>query len=138
MSDPIQGLVAGVLPKYLPDDAAPFTEVNTSDITTTTKQTIKSGVSGKCIYVTEAACYNKTTGENQILMLRHGSTDVAILHPEDIADPHGVKGGRRVFTPPIKIPVGVDLDGIGVIATVGDCVIECRGYVGTDNGRSAT
>lgn len=137
MSDPIQGLVAGVLPKFLPDDAAPFRAVNSTDITVATKQTIKSGVSGKCIYVTEAACYNKTTTQNQILMLRHGTTDVAILHPEDIADAHGDKGGLRFFDPPIKIPVGLDLDGIGILS-VGDCVIECGGYVGSDNGRSAS
>ena len=131
MSDPIQGLTQGVRPSGLPDDAEPFSAVNATDITTTTKQTIKAGVVGKKHYITQAVAYNKTTTEDQILMIRHGTTDIAILHPADVADAHGDHGKQYNFDPPLQVPAGVDVDGIGVIAAVGDCVIALNGYVGS-------
>lgn len=131
MSSELSGLTATGLPKGLPEDATPFSAANATDITTTTKQTIRAGVGGKRKFITQAQAYNKTTTENQILRLRHGSTDLAILHPADIADAHGDHGRILNFDPPLVIPAGVDLDGIGVIADVGDCVIFVNGYEGT-------
>ena len=131
MSSELEGIVAAMLPQGLPDDAVPFAAVNATDIETTTKQTIKAATAGKRMFVVQANSYNKTTTENQILMLRHGTTDVAILHPADIVDSHGDHGRIDRYSPPIVIPVGVDLDGIGVIANVGDCVIAVSGYIGT-------
>jgi hypothetical protein len=131
MSSPYTSIAGALLPKGLPDDAVPFAAVNATDITTTTKQTIKTATAGKRMFITQASCYNKTTIEDQILMLRHGTTDIAILHPVDIADSHGRAPLVRTFDPPLVIPTGVDLDGIGVIALVGDCVIDVNGYIGT-------
>ena len=131
MSSEFKGIAAAGLPKGLPDNAVPFAAVNATDIETTTKQTIRAGVTGERMFITQASCYNMTTTEDQILMLRHGTTDVAILHPADIADGYEKNGGGVTCDPPLVIPVGVDLDGIGVIAAVGDCVIGVNGYVGT-------
>lgn len=129
MSDPIQGLIANGLPKGLPEDAVPFAAVNATDITTTTKQTIKAGVGGKRMFVTQANATNITAAEVQLLALRHGTTDVALVVPSDGGDANPSQA--YTFDPPIVIPAGVDLDGIGLIADVGDCRIAVRGYVGT-------
>jgi hypothetical protein len=120
-----------MLPKGLPDDAVPFAAVNATDITTTTKQTIKAATAGKRLFVTQAHAYNKTTTEDTILALRHGTTDVAILHPTDIALNIQISDAPVVFDPPIVIPANTDLDGISVIANKGDCVIFVNGYIGT-------
>jgi hypothetical protein len=120
-----------MLPKGLPDDAVPFAAVNATDITTTTKQTIKTATAGKRLFVTQAHAYNKTTTEDTILALRHGTTDVAILHPTDIALNIQISDAPVVFDPPIVIPANTDLDGISVIANKGDCVIFVNGYIGT-------
>jgi hypothetical protein len=129
MSDPIQGLIANGLPKGLPEDAVPFAAVNATDITTTTKQTIKAAVGGKRMFITQANATNITAAEVQILALRHGTTDVALLIPSDGSDANPSQVIR--FDPPIVIPKGVDLDGIGLIAAVGDCRIAVCGYTGT-------
>ena len=131
MSSELAGVVANGLPKGLPEDAVPFSAVNAVDITTTTKQTIKAAVAGKRMFLTQANCYNKTTTEDQILMLRHGTTDIAILHPVDVAEGSASRGDKQTFDPPLVIPTSTDLDGIGVIAAVGDCVIAVNGYYGT-------
>ena len=131
MSSVMKGIADTGLPKGLPDDAVPFSAVNVVDIDDAVKQTIYAGVPGKRMFITQASCYNKTTTEDQILMLRHGTTDIAILHPTDIADSHGRGGDHQTFDPPLVTPAGVDLDGIGVIATSGDCVIAVNGYYGT-------
>jgi hypothetical protein len=132
MSSPYTSIAASLLPKGLPDDATPLGgAVNATDITTTTKQTIVTATAGKRMFITQASCYNKTTTEDQIIMLRHGTTDIAILHPADIADAYEKKGGMVTFDPPLIVPAGVDLDGIGVIALVGDCVVFVNGYSGT-------
>jgi len=120
-----------LLPKGLPNDAEAFWAANPTEITTTTKQTIKAGTTGKRLFITQAQAFNKTTTEDQILRLRHGTTDGPILHPADIADAHGDHGKMYNFDPPLVIPAGVDLDGIGVIANVGDCVVFVNGYIGT-------
>jgi hypothetical protein len=127
----MKGIADTGLPKGLPNDAEPFSASNATEITTTTKQTIKTAVAGKRLFITQASCFNKTTTEDQILRLRHGTTDLAILHPTDIADSHGGGGDHQTFDPPLVIPADTDLDGIGVIALVGDCVIFVNGYVGT-------
>ncbi len=132
MSDPIQGLYAQGLPKGLPEDAVPFSAMNATKIETTTKQTIKAATAGKRMFVTQAVAANETTTEDQILKLRHGTTDIAILHPADIADaPTAGHGQMYTYDPPLVIPAGVDLDGIGLIAGVGDCYIAVNGYIGT-------
>jgi hypothetical protein len=131
MSSPYTGIADTGLPKKLPDDAVPFSAANATEITTTTKQTIKTGTAGKRLFITQAQAFNKTTTEDQILRLRHGTTDLAILHPADVADSYEKKGGMLEFDPPLVIPAGTDLDGIGVIANVGDCVVFVNGYIGT-------
>ncbi len=131
MSSPYKGIADTGLPKGLPDDAEPFCAVNATDVTTTTKQTIKAGTAGKRLFVTEIDAYNKTTTEDQILMLRHGTTDVAMFHPLDIALDVAHPNQPKRFDPPIVIPAGVDLDVIGVIAAKGDCVMMANGYIGT-------
>ena len=130
MSTPLAGLIANGLPKGLPENAVPFSAVNAADITDTVKQTIKTAVAGKRMFITQADAYNMTTGEDQILMIRHGTTDIAMLFPTDIADSHGQGSCKQTFDPPLVIPVSTDLDGIGVIGTAGDCVIAVVGYVG--------
>lgn len=130
MSSPYTSIAGSMLPKGLPDDAVPFAAVNATDITTTTAQEIKAAVASKRHFITEATAYNMTTAEDQILMIRHGTTDIAMLFPLDVAD--NVGGDRSVkFDPPLVIPTGVAISGIGVIAAVGDCVIAVNGYVGT-------
>jgi hypothetical protein len=129
MSSPFKGIAETGLPKGLPDDAEPFSAVNATAITTTTKQTIKSGTTGKRLFITQAHAVNLTAGEVTVLALRQSTTDFAVLVPDDGADANPSK--MVTFDPPLVVPAGVDLDGISWIATVGDCHIHVNGYIGT-------
>lgn len=129
MSSEMKGIAAGGLPKGLPEDAVPFSAMNSTAITTTTKQTIKAGTAGKRMFITQAHAVNLTAGEVTVLALRQGTTDFATLIPDDGSDANPSK--ERKFDPPLVVPIGVDLDGISQIAAVGDCHISVNGYIGT-------
>jgi hypothetical protein len=130
MSSENKGIAGAMLPKCLPDDAVPFSAMNAAAITTTTKQTIKAGVTGKRMFICQASAVNLTAAEVTLLALRQGTTDFAVLVPDDGSDANPAKGPVR-FDPPLVVPAGVDLDGISMIAAVGDCHISVSGYVGT-------
>lgn len=140
MSSEFKAVAANGLPKGLPEDAVQFSAMNGTLITTTTKQTIKAGTAGKRLFITQANAVNNTTGEDAVSALRHGSTDVALLLPVDAgaqinaaaaASVPGQNAGQYTYDPPIIIPAGVDLDGIGVVAALGDVTISVNGYIGT-------
>lgn len=111
----------------VPSDAATFTAVNATDITTTTKQLIKAAPgAGKAIYITQAIFNNKTVAEHASLILQD-EDDVEIVH---VNIPVTVANIVINFRPPVEVAANKEVEGIAV-TTLGDSTITINGFVGT-------
>jgi len=119
----------------LPVDAVPFHSFNDTDITTTSKQTIKTGTAGKAIYVKKVQLINKTPGETPTIKLQDSAgtpNEYAKIHVGGIVATGGLQGPviEHIFDPVLELPVGLDFDGIALSA-VGDVIVNASGWVGT-------
>ncbi len=106
----------------------PFSATNTADITTTTAVEIKAAVAGKRHWITGATCINKTDVETPFIGLQgDGDVLVDVFAP---GDPAIVAGGdTHYYNPPLVIPSGEAIEGIALLAALGDCIIAVHGYV---------
>ena len=104
-------------PKDLPDGRTNFTAINSTDITSTTEQTIKAGTTGKKMYVNSAQAVNKTAAEETTIEIGYGATPT-VLACIPCANVDDARVDQPIiFAQPIEIPAGEDIVARATSAT---------------------
>lgn len=116
----------------VPTDATTFVSANTTDITSTTAQTIKAAVASKAIYVTKLLLMNKTPAEAPVITIEDNTgTPVVHLGQLELSTAAGNEGFLELdFNPPIVLATGKALMGTSDGST-GDTIVCAYGFVGT-------
>jgi hypothetical protein len=110
-----------------PPGSTPFTAVTTV-ITTTTAVEAKAAVTGKKHWITWAIVVNYHATEDTYINIQ-GSGDVVLASLAAPALDLGAGHGLHVFNPPLEVPAGEAVEGIGGLVATGDCFLTVGGYV---------
>ncbi|MBW7990029.1 MAG: hypothetical protein FVQ84_08450 [Planctomycetes bacterium] len=131
----LKKIADAAIPHGLPDGVpiSPMSAVNSSAITTTTGVAIKAAVAGKRHWITEAVAINEATTEDAVFAISdEDDNEYAIMAPVDadgVNNGGGAAMGKYVFNPPLVIPAGKAIEGIGKVAVLGDVWCSINGFV---------
>jgi len=123
---------AGNYATGVPSTATPFTAMS-AVITGVTAVAVKTGTAGKIMYITQVYAVNKTTGEDQAIILGEATTaatvtdNLAIVAASDIDGLTAIDRGQT-FVPALRTTAAKSIAAKGVISGIGDCYVVVNGY----------
>ena len=122
---------AGNYATGVPSTATPFTAMS-AVVTGVTAVALKTGTSAKIMYITQLYAVNKTTTEDQAIVLGEATTaailtdSLAIIAASDVGGTEVDRG--MTFVPALRTTASKSLAVAGAISGIGDCYVVVNGY----------
>ena len=104
-----------------------------SVVTGTTAVALKTGTASKIMYITQIYAVNKSTGQDQAIILGEATTaatvtdNLAIIQASDI-DGLTANDLGRTFVPALRTTASKSIAVKGAISGIGDCYVVANGY----------